>query len=157
MVYKKYEFTNETAITSVGSFLTAKVLREGHQRRKWRFVGARRSLGGQDRPRQLVQRGVETERQGFLNVSLKAMIGSLTLSYFVEDIKKLNVKKSEEERGLCILCRNEPANMMFVPCNHVVACEQCYKADIGMFQSKCMMCRAPVGELGTPIRKVFIP
>lgn len=64
-----------------------------------------------------------------------------------ERIEKLKVKKAEE-RGLCILCKDQPANIMFVPCNHIVACEKCYKANTPKFQSTCMVCRAPVGDGG---------
>ncbi|GAV08599.1 hypothetical protein RvY_18264 [Ramazzottius varieornatus] len=60
-------------------------------------------------------------------------------------VGKLTVKKREEERGLCILCKEEPANIMFQPCNHVAACEKCYLANVNQFQAHCMVCRAPVG------------
>lgn len=60
-------------------------------------------------------------------------------------VDKLTVEKKEEERGLCILCKEEPANIMFQPCNHVAACEKCYLANVDKFQAHCMICRAPVG------------
>ena len=110
--------------------------------------------------------------------------GRKRMCSFKERIEKLKVKKAEEERGLCILCKDQPANIMFVPCNHIVACEKCYKANTPKFQSTCMVCRAPVGDgggrgtrtvpgamgwaaaaqeeigrsrVGTTVKKVFLP
>lgn len=41
----------------------------------------------------------------------------------------------------CIVCSDNPRELVFHPCNHAVCCEPC-----GSRVKKCLICRAPVGS-----------
>ena len=42
---------------------------------------------------------------------------------------------------LCIICEENKRNILFSPCNHVLACEECYKKDNAEF---CYICREKI-------------
>lgn len=48
-----------------------------------------------------------------------------------------------DDSSVCIICLDEPADMIFQPCSHCITCAAC--ADLVMkAQKTCPVCRSPV-------------
>lgn len=48
---------------------------------------------------------------------------------------------SSEGNDECVICSENPREIMFNPCGHAVCCEQC-----GMIVKKCLLCKLPVSS-----------
>lgn len=66
--------------------------------------------------------------------------------YQDREIIKDNIIEVPTETGNCIICLDDPSNMCFSACGHVVCCEQCAKK-----VRKCPLCR----QIGEPIKLYF--
>ena len=54
----------------------------------------------------------------------------LTFDQLIKENRKL------KEDRICIVCKNEQANRMFLPCSHLKVCEKCSPA-----LEKCYFCK----------------
>ena len=66
-----------------------------------------------------------------------------------EEIKKVIVikdnEKNEEDDNLCLICMENVANTMVMPCEHVVVCKQCSdKLKNTNDKNTCVKCRRPI-------------
>ena len=50
-------------------------------------------------------------------------------------------RDAAEEQGLCLICWEQPRGVLYLPCNHLVACAAC---DQG--QAACYMCSGPIAS-----------
>lgn len=59
-----------------------------------------------------------------------------------------NKGKDDDEEKLCKICFESEYNTIFIPCGHIVSCENCASALI-----KCPVCRMPYAQ----IQKIYFP
>ena len=59
---------------------------------------------------------------------------------------------SKEKGFICVICMDNPCNLVCLPCNHLAMCHYCYNDLKSKFQNgdsqyfKCPVCRAPLEE-----------
>lgn len=61
-----------------------------------------------------------------------------------ETLVKTNKNEINKESVSCILCFDQPRNVLFRPCNHILICDDCSgKAEY----EECFVCRSKIVEL----------
>ena len=53
--------------------------------------------------------------------------------------------------GTCVICNENPYDVLFLPCGHVCVCQSCQKALFQKVGRICPMCREPIDE----VRKTY--
>ena len=61
-----------------------------------------------------------------------------------EDVDLSKVKVFEDEEEECVVCFDNPKDIVFVPCGHYCCCDECYRQISASGSGKCVMCRADI-------------
>ena len=56
----------------------------------------------------------------------------------------------KKKKRKCIVCLSSESKICFVPCGHVVACNECAEI-LKSREDPCVICRSPITTFVTPI------
>lgn len=73
--------------------------------------------------------------------SIKQLMGQSSKSNGLE-IKDETTKEPSDPNALCKICLMRTANLVFLPCKHVVSCDQC----VSGLKKKCPICRNKIED-----------
>lgn len=61
-----------------------------------------------------------------------------------------DVQISQEDRTLCIVCFDNPKEVIFLGCQHRACCEGCANEIMNVGNRQCPICRAPIVQMIKP-------
>lgn len=64
-----------------------------------------------------------------------------------ESGKDAEQKGSSSDKGVCVICQEEPARIAIFNCGHLCLGPKCYKNSIARLNGKCPVCRGPIAQV----------
>lgn len=64
--------------------------------------------------------------------------------------ERVDVQSSQEDRTLCIVCFDNPKEVIFLGCQHRACCEGCANEIMNVGNCQCPICRAPIVQMIKP-------
>ena len=62
-------------------------------------------------------------------------------------ISEAEYQTRREQESQCVVCMNNPREVAFIPCGHIVYCQACGQHIHGTQPNRCPTCRVPIQNL----------